>query len=140
MKLSYVVVAKVAQTDLAEVLSGNKRGIRFVETYTTTKDTNHIIQPSGRQIAQACHATAAMENSVLLDSSSLTRIVLQARDSMELVHVHRLLSKAGVKSYRFWDTNDNAYGEGKAVLTALATEPVTKQKVQGILDYLPLWF
>jgi hypothetical protein len=64
-------------------------------------------------------------------------IVLAARDSAEFLHVYELLQRNKVKFSVFEDENEE-YGEGK-VPTALATYPVERAEVEGILDYLPRW-
>ena len=141
LKRIYVVVAETVDTPLTE----------------TT-----VVQIPGRMAAQAVHAASRMrmyrlliEGSKLfkrnkgdyadveaamtdLAGEAITTIILSARDSRELEHVRRLLAKAKIKYATFEDTNDAVYGPG-AVVTALATVPVLPNKVNGILDYLPLW-
>jgi hypothetical protein len=68
----------------------------------------------------------------------ITTIVLGARDNKEVDHVFKLLVKANVFTVRFFDTNPVIYDEHR-VLTAIATEPVYPDKLDGITDYLPLW-
>jgi hypothetical protein len=104
-----------------------------------------VIQPPGRQIAQACHAVSKLR----FDSCSelvphpgyftpVTTIILQARDSAELSHVQTLLLKKKLTLDVFFDTNDSAYGPDVSVATALAVF-ATKKQIENILDYLPLW-
>jgi hypothetical protein len=69
----------------------------------------------------------------------VTTIVLAARDSFELYHVYRLLEHRLGRVHCFYDENDEVYGLGRKVMTAIATEPVNPKKVSGMLDYLPLW-
>jgi len=128
----------------------------------------HVVQPIGRQIAQACHAVStaryfmlrksllnAVKNVLKIRPSWLaetikllfpeaftpvTTIILEARDSFELQHVYDLLQKEGISVYEFKDTEQPDYGdENSFVRTAIATEPVTREAVVGLLDYLPLW-
>ena len=69
-----------------------------------------------------------------------TTIILEARDSFELRHVFDLLQNNDVPVYGFMDTEQPDYGSLDAfVMTAIATEPVTREDVEGMLDYLPLW-
>jgi hypothetical protein len=80
-----------------------------------------------------------------------TTIILSCRDSFELEHTYNLLrDHAGVLAFKFNDTNPLVYCAGcrledysrlckDMITTAFATVPVTKQEVQGYLDYLPLW-
>jgi len=109
-----------------------------------------VVQPPGRQIAQACHAVsqlrdwdARMASSCVAGMPSIpifkpmTTIILQARDSAELKHVQALLLKKKLKPMPFFDTNEGAYGPGE-VMTAIAVFAEPKQII-GILDYLPLW-
>lgn len=111
-----------------------------------------VIQPPGRQIAQACHAVSKLRwDEALnpfgkgpLDPPSIpgwypvTTIILQARNSAEIAHVHVLLHRKKLQPAIFFDTNDSAYGVGVRVATALAVF-ATKKQIEDILDYLPLW-
>jgi hypothetical protein len=109
-----------------------------------------VIQPPGRQIAQACHVTSKLRHSMIkydfdhkdhtwdvTTFKPVTTIILQARDSAELDHVYGLLHKKRLKPVLFSDTNEPVYGPG-AVVTALAVL-ATKKQVAGAVDYLPLW-
>ena len=76
----------------------------------------------------------------------ITTIILSCRDSFELEHTYNLLrDHAGVLAFKFEDTNAAVYCVGCTqpcrgeVTTAFATVPVSKEQVQGYLDYLPLW-
>lgn len=126
-----------------------------------------VVQPAGRQIAQACHAVRRMGHhmviravlglftgkvfkriwrddlkaaiNTMVNYEPITTIVLSCRDSAELEHVYGLLrDHAGVEAWKFNDTNSEAYGEGE-VTTAFATVPVEPSRMTGVLDYLPLW-
>lgn len=108
-----------------------------------------VIQPAGRQIAQACHVVSNLRHAGYLmtpvshqifpqNFEPITTIILQARDSAELRHVQTLLLKKKLRAVPFFDTNPDAYGAGETVMTAVAVL-ATKQQVENILDYLPLW-
>lgn len=151
---SYIIVALTVQAPLAITDVGNKASVTSIPGLTQT-----IMQPAGRLMAQACHATdvlsamtvknyirhAQKHNKKLPDEfwtqppSPLTRITLAARDSYELYHVRELLRRAGITVWEFSDTNE-AYGHpGIGVLTAIATEGIHKEDSIGLVDYLPLW-
>lgn len=115
-----------------------------------------IVQPSGRQIAQACHVVSMLrmridESKIPADGKfrsvidvvpvsklfyPVTTIILQARDSAEMGHVFRLLNRKRLNPVIFSDNNPE-YGPGDWP-TAVAVF-ATKKQVDGILDYLPLW-
>jgi Peptidyl-tRNA hydrolase PTH2 len=115
-----------------------------------------VIQPLGRQIAQACHAVSMLRHwdtkaatcvaecsgaatQVLVpEFNPMTTVILQARDSAELGHVNYLLLKKKLQPAVFLDTNDGAYGPTTGVPTALAVF-ATKRQIENVLDYLPLW-
>lgn len=96
-----------------------------------------VVQPAGRQIAQACHVTAQLRVQ-LFESAFLpiTTIILQARDSSEMGHVFALLHRKRLKPVIFSDNNPE-YGPGDFP-TAVAVYATAKQ-AQFALDYLPLW-
>ena len=105
--------------------------------------TRTVIQPPGRQIAQACHAVglfryrqAYVHPPVLYED--LTTIILQARDSAELQHVAVLLAKKKIIVHIFQDDNPD-YGREVRVATAFCTEPIYKDQIKDVADYLPLW-
>jgi hypothetical protein len=119
-----------------------------------------IVQVPGRMSAQFGHAVSRMRmhrmaafatsaaasgyrrvfQSQLLKMAdeAITTIHLECRDSKELAHVANLLRQRRVKFYEFEDRNPGVYGPGQFT-TALATFPVFKRQVEGILDYLPLF-
>jgi hypothetical protein len=117
-----------------------------------------VQQVLGRMSAQAGHALSRMRMHRLIDmivrrkkkdamtqdemlavaDEGITTIHLSCRDSRELRHVSNLLHKAHIKHYAFKDSNPEVYGAGE-IITAIATVPVTKEQVVGILDYLPLF-
>ena len=129
-------------------------------------ETGLIQQPIGRMAAQAAHVVSKMRVEDRLDGVAyrmlcgsvdnkmedvsrhvdvelarsvlpITTIVLEARDSRELLHIENLLATANIRSARFVDENPE-YRNGTA-LTAICTYPVLPEKLQGITDYLPLW-
>jgi hypothetical protein len=103
-----------------------------------------IVQPLGRQIAQACHAVSKLRinNRIWSNLKSkpifngITTIVLQCRDSAELMHNYWSLKREKLEPVMFLDEN-YAYGLG-SFATAVAVY-TTQAQVEGILDYLPLW-
>jgi hypothetical protein len=156
-KRIYCVVADTVQHPL-EFTSESKPSVR------RTPETRTIQQIAGRAMAQGEHAVSKVRFHMVRDEvvralraakgdrakvwfrghhftffHEVTTINLAARDSFELYHVLRLLRAKGVPVYSFKDTNPAVYGEGK-VLTAIATEPVDPAAVDGVLDYLPLWY
>lgn len=109
-----------------------------------------VAQPSGRQIAQACHVVSKLRYAdyvariktigptleELCGFTPITTIILQARDSAEMGHVYFLLTKKKLNPVMFSDTNPE-YGPGEWP-TAVAVF-ATKKQTFGILDYLPMW-
>ena len=122
-----------------------------------SKLSRTVFQPAGRMVAQQGHAVSLarldMVRGWLLTTTDLTvfknrefwegftrpitTIVKSTRDSYELYHVLRLLAKANIEVYEFYDENED-YGTERP-LTAFATRVVEPKEVYGILDYLPLW-
>lgn len=156
MRIYCVVAAAVQHPLVWEGITAPQIG----DLLHSTANTRTIHQPAGRLIAQAAHVVSKVRHNILKDEiirathvakgkkvwyrghilhfEPCTMIILSCRDSFELAHLRGLLSKAEIKFERFQDENQAAYGEGK-VTTAIATYPVTKTNVTGILDYLPLW-
>lgn len=108
-----------------------------------------VTQPSGRQVAQACHAVSKLRHeqhptnfhvtAVSFGKNQfepITTIILQARDSAEMSHVYSLLLKKKSAPVIFQDINPE-YGLG-SFPTAIAVF-ANKKQISGILDYLPLW-
>lgn len=95
-----------------------------------------IVQPLGRQVAQACHVTNEMRSAEKFTKVATT-IILQARDIKELDHICFAAHKDGIKSYYFLDENPE-YGPGRRI-TALCLEPIEEWRSERILGYLPLW-
>jgi hypothetical protein len=118
-----------------------------IQTGVPGSRLKNVVQPLGRQVAQVAHVVSKLRHYMALDIDPgaydkkqfepVTTIVLQARDSKELVHVADLLHKRKVEVTLFMDDNPE-YGSGRFT-TAICTEPVEPKRVQGILDYLPLW-
>lgn len=127
-----------------------------------SKSSATIVQPLGRQVAQAAHVVSKVRFIMLRKAfikllkgrsiaalrlaistllfTPVTTIILEARDSYELKHVFNLLEKNNIPVYDFFDTEQPDYGSPEdSVRTAIATEPVEPEAVKGILDYLPLW-
>lgn len=110
------------------------------------KGKKTVVQPAGRQIAQACHVVSSLRHEYpskdpLNIFKAYTTIILQARDSAELQHVWFLLYKKKLAPVGFWDTNPE-YGAGEWLTPVAATAVAafaTKKQVVGILDYLPMW-
>lgn len=132
-KRLYVVVAGTVQVPVSTA-PGPDRGTRTV------------IQPWGRQAAQACHAVGLFRyrqghfwklGEQGEPYQDITTIILQARDSAEMNHVMALLSKKKIMYHHFCDSNPE-YGNARPI-TALCTEPIYKDQIVNIADYLPLW-
>lgn len=127
-KRIYVVVPETIQTPLFP--------------YSDKPPLKTVIQPAGRQIAQACHVTSklrwTLHKGVGLDifGSPITTIILQARDSAEMGHVFTRLALRKLIPVMFYDDNPE-YGPGNWP-TAIAVY-ATPKAVRDILGYLPLW-
>ncbi len=164
-KIVYCVVAETVQHPLkfSGVTNSVYGGVHIIDANhilrTRTAETRTIVQVPGRLAAQVAHVVSKMRYSELVHEvealmklsknrkrvlpippfEPITTIILGARDSFELEHVYNLLRDvADIWTYKFDDTNPEVYGEGE-VITAIATVPVLRQQVLGILDYLPLW-
>lgn len=135
------------------MISKPQKRIYAIVASTVDGAAGKVAQAPGRMAAQAVHAASRMKMHRLLDArargvsakrlrrianEATTTIILACRDSQELRHVALLLRKARIKHYAFEDTNPGVYGAGEYE-TALATVPVFKDKISGILDYLPLF-
>jgi hypothetical protein len=70
-------------------------------------------------------------------NEGITTIVLSVPDSFWLEHIHSLMRAKKIKTFGFIDTNEE-YGGGLAK-TAICTLPIDPAKLDGIIDYLPLW-
>jgi len=157
-KRIYVIVAETVQNPLEMKYIGAGHFIM-----RPTADTKTIVQPIGRIGAQIGHVTSKMRMNYMLDSvaralgkknvakypkafiedlksladEAYTTIVFSVPDSYDLEFRHYLLRKAGVKTYPFYDQNDE-YGRG-VIKTAITTEPVERERLLGVTDYLKLW-
>lgn len=130
------------QVNFAE---NNEKRIYIVVAGTVQSPTRSIVQPPGRQIAQACHAVSKLRHAMLTrihdetvveEFEPITTIILHARDSWEIEHVYGLLHEAKLHPVFFHDSNPE-YG-GIELCTAISVL-ATKHEITGILDYLPLW-
>ena len=136
-KRIYVVIAEMVDTpDKAVVPSGV------------------VVQVPGRMAAQGGHALSRMKMHRLLNilercagakkqarqiaDEKFTTIWKSCRDTKELNHVIQLLNRAKIAWYDFEDENPEIYGYWHP-RTAIATVPVNPERVEGVLDYLPLW-
>src|SRR5258708_16868279 len=96
-----------------------------------------VIQPPGRQIAQACHVVSKLRHSVQFDLTRnhdfnpITTIILFPRDSAELRHVTFLSSKRKLHPIVFFDINTEAYGGGSKITNRPPVIPQTKPNVDG---------
>lgn len=111
----------------------------YVVVAGTIQTPRTVIQPPGRQIAQACHVVSKLRNtmnSMVIGFEPITTIILQARDSAELTHVQLLALKKKLQIEAFFDTNSE-YGDGehKTAIAFLATPG----QANMVCDYLPLW-
>ena len=115
----------------------------IIQITGTAEERKDVIQPAGRQIAQACHVVSKLRHrekkwprSSQKAFEPVTTIILQARDSNELYHIYSLLLAENLNPVTFEDTNTE-YGD-RSWATALAVF-ASQEDVVGILDYLPLW-
>ena len=118
-------------------------------TYTIIPATVQVMeksirQPLGRQAQQGQHVMgkymyklAQEQLDPLTPWLATTGITKTCRDSKELGHIIYLLGKARIQFEIFLD--DNPDYNMTSLMTAICTEPVYKDQVTGILDYLPLW-
>lgn len=100
----------------------------------------NVLQPYGRQIAQACHVVSKLRvlhpDPELVGFYPITTIILQCRDTAELMHVSARLVKKFKQMAHFRDDNPE-YGYNKPITgVAVMAEPT---KIADILGYLPLW-
>lgn len=110
----------------------------------------------GRMAAQVGHAVSKLKMNfclttsqdnletlksavVLMENNPITSIILEARDERELVHISNLCTEKNIPIVEFLDDNENIYGPGIKVFTAISIGPVKPEDVEGITDYLPLW-
>lgn len=107
----------------------------------------HYMEP-GRIAAQVGHSVSKLKLAYALIHpgrlerliiTPITSIVLGARDSEELEHIMYLCEVSGLLASKFYDENEDLYGTGIKVLTAISIGPIKQQHLVGITDYLPLW-
>lgn len=111
----------------------------YVVVAGTIQTPRTVIQPPGRQIAQACHVVSKLRIENHNGShrfEPITTIILQARDSAELTHVQLLACKKKFQVVAFFDRNPE-YGDvgQKTAIAFLATQ----EQTHLVCDYLPLW-
>jgi peptidyl-tRNA hydrolase len=123
--------------------------------YGAGDKTTYKMEP-GRQIAQACHAVSGLklryceEKSeglkqklynlvVQLIEEPITTIVLQARDTREILHLAALAEDKGLLHFCFADDNYSIYKTTERIPSAVAIGPVEGNQLYSITDYLPLW-
>lgn len=123
----------------------------YVAVAQTIQAGKHVVQPVGRQVAQACHVVSLLRNEQprFVNSNGalttkhqhkftpITTIILQVRDSKELLHVDRLAES--LNPAMFFDSNPKAYDSLGEFPTAVAFYATKKQVEKANLDYLPLW-
>lgn len=152
----YVVVADTVQNSIGLDLADGH------EILFRDRDSKTIVQLPGRLMAQVGHVVsltrmmmakrcfmgiiggpteeAYLDKVWMTLSKPITTIVLAAKDSFELHHIHRLLEKKlNERTYAFYDENPPVYGNERKIMTAIATEPIPFTATEGVLDYLPLW-
>jgi hypothetical protein len=155
-KRIYVIVPETVQHPLS--LGGHVGHTVIVPRH----DTITIVQPKGRIAAQVGHVTSRMRMRRMVEEVAksertrrrklwvpcleklygmaeepITTIVLAVPDSYQLEFRQGLLEKAKIPVWVFFDMNEE-YGPG-SVKTAICTEPVEREKLYGIIDYLELW-
>lgn len=129
----------------------DEQRIYVVIAATVQTAQRNVVQPSGRQIAQACHVVSKLRLRQKFSEAEylsykmqmpesefqpITTIILQARDSAEMGHIYYLLNKKRLNPEIFSDTNaEYGPGEWPTAVAVLAT----KKQTRGILDYLPMW-
>jgi len=130
---------------VAKTLSYSKNGV----------PATYKMEP-GRQIAQACHAVSALKLRYCEEQYSpgahdlrkmviqvmenpITTIVLQARDTKEIIHIAEMCEEKGLLHFCFSDDNEAVYGTTDRIPSAVAIGPIHANRLVGITDYLPLW-
>lgn len=115
----------------------SEKRIYVIVAATVDTDKGLVVQPAGRQIAQACHAAneVRVHNWEDLGFQITTTIILQARNTAELEHVYNLLFEEGLNPVSFEDRNPEYGGECTTAIAVYASF----EDVIGLSDYLPLW-
>lgn len=115
-----------------------------------------IKMESGRMAAQVGHAVSKLKLLYLeqlvrlnpqytnmymsnLAETPITSIILKARDQNELYHIGQLCEDKCIPYTYFSDKNKQFYGTFEDICTAISIGPISKDKLRGITDYLPLW-
>lgn len=110
----------------------------------------------GRLMAQCSHVGRELEHVAFWDldeARKITTIVLAARNTKEMIKLQTALKEqffsdvsyvdgGGIgtdKFAEFYDTNEQLYGKGVEVLTAIAVGPVLKRDVDDIIGHLALY-
>ena len=162
----YVIVAQTVQHPLKYDCVFDSKGHPH-HILSPMESTKTVVQPKGRQAAQACHVVSLMRQDILTRSGitftcqrpakgkpwpelqkwyddmrakareSVTTIIFSVPDSFQLEFYQNLLEKKGINVHTFSDQNDE-YGWGH-VRTAICTEPMLRDELFGITDYLSLW-
>ncbi len=132
--------------------------VAVAKTLIYSKDgqpASYKMEP-GRQIAQACHAVSALKlrfcemqdapgahdlrkHVVTVMENPITTIVLQARDTKEIIHLAAMCEDKGLLHFCFADDNEDVYGTTERIPSAIAIGPVDAKYLLGVTDYLPLW-
>lgn len=109
-----------------------------------------VAQPAGRIAAQVGHVVSKTRLRIAFRTSNLmfepiTTIVLAVKNTVELEHMHHVLRLASIDHDFFEDTNEEVYGYDPIlngpvqVTTALATIPIERKRLEGLIDHLPLY-
>lgn len=161
MPKKYRGTVRIDHSVLPEVLhyiDGTRIVVAVAKVLNYRKDNQPVtykMEP-GRQMAQACHAVSglklryceahAMNDDhklrklvVQLMESPITTIVLQARDTNEIIQLACLAEEKGLLSFCFYDDNALVYGTTERIPTAIAIGPVNPMQLLGVSSYLPLW-
>jgi peptidyl-tRNA hydrolase len=115
-----------------------ERRIYVVVASSVTVDGERIRMEPGRMAAQACHVTGRYRAKAGMPYKEITTIVLEARNSKELMKVMVELSQVVPEIFTFHDTNPDFYGTPGHVFTALCTEPVNPSVVDDAIGHLEL--
>ena len=119
-----------------------EKRIYVIVAETVRAGSKTVLQPKGRQIAQACHVTSLMRIKEHIRKpapiKSITTIILSVDNSYQLAFYALQLADAGIHVDAFYDTNPAAYGSGE-IRMAICTVPVKPGRVRDILKQLPLW-
>lgn len=115
-----------------------ERRIYVVVARTVTVNDERIVMESGRMAAQACHVTGRYRAKAGIPYEESTTIILEARNSKELLKIMMDLSAVVPEIFTFHDTNPDFYGTKGRVFTAICTEPVLPSVVDAAIGHLEL--